>query len=107
MKDTRKIGGTILKVENISVVFGGVKAITNISFEVTKGEICAIIGPNGAGKSSLLNVLNGVYRMEPGGSITFEGVRREKVKPGEGARLGIARTFQNLALFRGLCQRGR
>ena len=102
MEDKRKIGGTILKVENISVVFGGVKAITNISFEVRKGEICAIIGPNGAGKSSLLNVLNGVYNMEPGGSITFEGVKREKVKPGEVARLGIARTFQNLALFRGM-----
>lgn len=102
MEDKRKIGGTVLKVENISVVFGGVKAITNISFEVKEGEICAIIGPNGAGKSSLLNVLNGVYRMEQGGAITYKGVRREKLVPGDIARLGISRTFQNLALFRGM-----
>ena len=62
MNDTdRKLGPTILKVESISLAFGGVKALTNISFEVKQHEILAIIGPNGAGKSSMLNVINGVY----------------------------------------------
>ncbi len=102
MNDKRTIGGTILKVENVSVVFGGVKAVSGIGFEVREGEICAIVGPNGAGKSSMLNVLNGIYCMEPGGSITFEGVKHYKIAPMQAAKLGIGRTFQNLALFKGM-----
>ena len=97
MNDTdRKLGPTILKVESISLAFGGVKALTNISFEVKQHEILAIIGPNGAGKSSMLNVINGVYHPNAG-SITYKGN-----VPYEAASQGIARTFQNIALFKGM-----
>ena len=88
-------------IENIDLAFGGTKAITDISFTVYKGEICAVIGPNGAGKSSMLNVINGVYVPQKG-SITFEGKRFTKMKTHSAAVMGIGRTFQNIALFSGM-----
>ncbi|MBT5670280.1 MAG: ABC transporter ATP-binding protein [Betaproteobacteria bacterium] len=102
MNDTnRNLGPTILKADSISLAFGGVKALTNISFEVKEHEILAIIGPNGAGKSSMLNVINGVYHPNAG-SITYKGNVRRQMKPHEAATQGIARTFQNIALFKGM-----
>ena len=97
----RKIGGVILKVENISLAFGGVKALTDISFDVHEHEIRAIIGPNGAGKSSMLNVINGVYRPQHG-RITLRGNERSDMDTHQAAEQGIARTFQNIALFKGM-----
>jgi branched-chain amino acid transport system ATP-binding protein len=94
-------GGDLLKVDNISLSFGGVKAISDISFDVKKGEIRAIIGPNGAGKTSMLNVINGFYHPQQG-VITFRGETRSRMRPYEAARQGIARTFQNIALFKGM-----
>jgi branched-chain amino acid transport system ATP-binding protein len=91
----------MLNVENVSLRFGGVKAITDVSFDVRKGEIRAIIGPNGAGKTSMLNCINGFYHPQEG-TITFKGVKRHDVKPYEAASGGIARTFQNVALFKGM-----
>ena len=81
--------------------FGGVKALTDVSFDIRKGEIRAIIGPNGAGKTSMLNVINGFYHPQTG-RITFKGRTRPKMRPHEAARGGIARTFQNVALFNGM-----
>ncbi|MFN3629054.1 MAG: ABC transporter ATP-binding protein [Casimicrobiaceae bacterium] len=98
---TRKIGEVILKVDNISLRFGGVKALTNISFDVREHEIRAIIGPNGAGKSSMLNVINGVYHPQEG-TITFRGKTRRDMDTHQAAEQGIARTFQNIALFSGM-----
>lgn len=89
----------LLALERISLSFKGVKAVTDISFEVAAGEICALIGPNGAGKSSLLNVINGVYRPEQG-AVRFDGQAYRRMDPYRAAHRGIARTFQNLALFR-------
>jgi branched-chain amino acid transport system ATP-binding protein len=91
----------LLAVEDVSLSFGGVKAIRNVSLDIRKGEIRAIIGPNGAGKTSMLNVINGFYRPQEG-RITFKGQTRTKMRPYEAARGGIARTFQNVALFRGM-----
>src|SRR6266508_1519685 len=96
-----KIGDVLLEIEGVSLSFGGVAALSGVSLEVRSGEICAIIGPNGAGKSSLLNVINGVYHPRRG-SVTFRGVRRRRMDPHETARQGIARTFQNIALFKGM-----
>lgn len=96
-----RIGEEILKVENISLRFGGVKALTNIGFNVKKGEIRSIIGPNGAGKSSMLNVINGFYQPQEG-SITFKGKHFKPMLPHLAANSGIARTFQNIALFKGM-----
>lgn len=90
---------SILKVSGISLSFKGVKAINDLSFDVRRGEICALIGPNGAGKSSLLNVLNGVYRFDAG-SIVFEQQPFKRLDPLTAARRGIGRTFQNNALFK-------
>ena len=98
---SRDIAEVLLSVENISLSFGGVKALADISFDILKGEVRAIIGPNGAGKSSMLNCINGFYHPQQG-SITYKSVRREQMKPHEAARQGIARTFQNIALFRGM-----
>ncbi|QXI31118.1 ABC transporter ATP-binding protein [Pseudomonas vanderleydeniana] len=89
----------ILQVRDISLSFKGVKAINQLSFEVRRGEICALIGPNGAGKSSLLNLLNGVYRFDSG-EIVFERQRFRRIDPLDAARRGIGRTFQNNALFK-------
>ncbi len=97
----RKIGDVVLKVEGISLSFGGVKALQNISFDVREHEIRAIIGPNGAGKSSMLNCINGVYHPQEG-EITYKGIKRHDVDTHEAAVNGIARTFQNLALFKGM-----
>ena len=96
-----RIGGTLLEVENISLAFGGVRAISDVSFDIREHEIRAIIGPNGAGKSSMLNVINGFYHPQQG-SITFKGETRKQMRPQEAAKQGIARTFQNIALFRGM-----
>ncbi|MDP6388690.1 MAG: ABC transporter ATP-binding protein [Alphaproteobacteria bacterium] len=97
----RKIGGVLLRLEDISLHFGGVKALDHVSFEILEGEIRGIIGPNGAGKSSMLNVINGFYHPDEG-TITFKGETRPEMRPDETARQGIARTFQNIALFRGM-----
>ena len=91
----------ILNIENISLSFGGVKALQDVSCDVREHEIRAIIGPNGAGKSSLLNVINGVYHPQQG-QITFRNNTRHRVNPREAALQGIARTFQNIALFKGM-----
>ena len=97
----RAIGEPILALEGISLAFGGVKALNDVSFDVCEHEIRAIIGPNGAGKSSMLNVINGVYRPNAG-SITFRGETRAHMEPRRAAERGIARTFQSLALFKGM-----
>lgn len=94
-------GTELLKVENVSLSFGGVKAIQDISFDIKKGEIRAIIGPNGAGKTSMLNVINGFYHPQEG-TITFHGQVRRKMRPYMAATQGISRTFQNVALFTGM-----
>ena len=91
----------LLELENISLSFKGVKAVTDISFAVAAGEICALIGPNGAGKSSLLNVINGVYQAQEG-RIRFAGEEHRRMRPHAAAVRGIARTFQNIALFKGM-----
>ena len=95
------IGGPILELEGVSLRFGGVKALTNISFNVLEHEIRAIIGPNGAGKSSMLNVINGVYRPQEG-TIKLHGKVLTEMTPNLAAQVGISRTFQNIALFKGM-----
>jgi branched-chain amino acid transport system ATP-binding protein len=97
----KQIGDVILDVNNISLRFGGVNALTDISFNVKEGEIRAIIGPNGAGKSSMLNCINGVY-MPQEGTITFRGKTFSHMNSRQVAEMGVARTFQNLALFKGM-----
>ena len=97
----QRIGDVMLDMQNISLSFGGVKALTNISFNVREHEIRAIIGPNGAGKSSMLNVINGVYTPQEG-AIAFRGEHFSRMNPRRAAEMGIARTFQNLALFKGM-----
>jgi branched-chain amino acid transport system ATP-binding protein len=91
----------LLRLRGVSLAFKGIKALSDLSFGVEKGEICALIGPNGAGKSSLLNVINGVYRADSG-DIVFDGERFESIRPLTAARLGIGRTFQHNALFKRL-----
>ena len=98
---SKKIGDVILDVKNISLRFGGVKALTDISFNVREHEIRSIIGPNGAGKSSMLNCINGVYTPQEG-SITFRGQTFSHMNSRQVAEMGVARTFQNLALFKGM-----
>ncbi|MGH8764701.1 MAG: ABC transporter ATP-binding protein, partial [Burkholderiales bacterium] len=97
----RRIGEVILALEGVSLSFGGVKALTDISFDVREHEVRAIIGPNGAGKSSMLNVINGVYHPQRG-TIRYLGREYHDMDPHEVAMSGISRTFQNLALFRGM-----
>ena len=97
----KKIGNVILDVHNISLSFGGVKALTDISFDVREHEIRAIIGPNGAGKSSMLNCINGVYAPQQG-SISFRGQTFKHMNSHQVAVMGVARTFQSLALFKGM-----
>lgn len=99
--DGRQIGPVLLDLKNITLRFGGVTAIKDISFDIREGEIRAIIGPNGAGKSSMLNVISGFYVPQEG-EIWFKGYKRGPMKPYEVARLGMARTFQNIALFEGM-----
>lgn len=88
-----------LDVHGVSLAFDGVRALDDVSFEVKRGEVCALIGPNGAGKSSMVNIISGLYSPATG-SVSFEGrkLRRER----ELSARGIARTFQNVALFRGM-----
>ncbi|MEM7075894.1 MAG: ABC transporter ATP-binding protein [Pseudomonadota bacterium] len=100
-EDGRQIGGVVMEMRNITLRFGGVVAIRDISFDIRQGEIRAIIGPNGAGKSSMLNVISGFYRPQEG-EIWYQGARRPAMKPYEVAQQGIARTFQNIALFEGM-----
>ena len=97
----RDIGDVLLQVDSISLSFGMMKVLDNISFDVCEGEIRSIIGPNGAGKSSMLNVINGFYHPQEG-SITFKGETRKQMAPHRAASQGIARTFQNIALFKGM-----
>ncbi len=97
----QRIGEVILDLRNISLAFGGVKALTDISFDVREHEIRAIIGPNGAGKSSMLNVINGVYTPQEG-VITLDSKQFSRMNPRRAAEAGVARTFQNLALFKGM-----
>ena len=99
--DGRTIGGVVMEMKNITLRFGGVTAIKDITFDIREGEIRAIIGPNGAGKSSMLNVVSGFYVPQEG-EVFFRGEKRPPVKPFEVARQGIARTFQNIALFEGM-----
>jgi len=99
--DGRTIGNTLMEMKNITLRFGGVVAIKDISFDIREGEIRAIIGPNGAGKSSMLNVISGFYKPQEG-EVWFRGEKRGPMKPFEVARQGIARTFQNIALFEGM-----
>ena len=97
----RDPGETLLNVENVSLSFGGVRAIRDVSFDIRRGEIRAIIGPNGAGKTSMLNVINGFYHPQKG-RITYKGATRRRMRPHQAAAQGIARTFQNVALFKGM-----
>ena len=91
----------LLAVDNISLRFGGVRALSEVSFDIRKGEIRAIIGPNGAGKSSMLNVINGFYQPQEG-EIRWKGAARRRMTPYLAASSGVARTFQNIALFKGM-----
>ncbi len=97
----RRIGGIMMDVRNITLRFGGVTALKDVSFDIREGEIRAIIGPNGAGKSSMLNCINGFYHPQEG-EIWFRGEKRGNLKPYQIAKHGIARTFQNIALFKGM-----
>lgn len=99
--DGRRIGPVLMEMRNITLKFGGVVAIRDISFDIREGEIRAIIGPNGAGKSSMLNIISGFYTPSEG-EILYKGRPRPPMKPYEVARQGIARTFQNIALFEGM-----
>jgi len=101
MAKARNFGDVLLDVENISITFGGVKALDRVSFNVLEHEVLAIIGPNGAGKSSMLNCINGFYHPQEG-MITFKGNPRHQMRTHEAASQGIARTFQNIALFKGM-----
>lgn len=90
-----------IKIENLSLSFGGVKALTDINIDVHDKEILAIIGPNGAGKTCVLNCISGFYKPQVG-SITFDGKNITRIRPDKAAKLGLARTFQNIELYTGL-----
>lgn len=87
-----------LHVDNISLSFGGIKALQNISFDVREGEILSVIGPNGAGKTSLINSINGFYKPQQG-RVLLDGDDITRLPPYKRAKLGISRTFQNIALY--------
>jgi branched-chain amino acid transport system ATP-binding protein len=95
------VSDCILAVDRVSLAFGGVQVIRDVSFDIVKGEIRAIIGPNGAGKTSMLNIINGLYQPQQG-AIILKGVRYDKLRPRDAATNGVARTFQNIALFKGM-----
>jgi branched-chain amino acid transport system ATP-binding protein len=97
----RHFDEVLLEVRGITLRFGGVSALSDVSFDIKKGEIRSIIGPNGAGKSSMLNVINGFYHAQEG-TITYKGRTRRQMRPHQAAVDGIGRTFQNIALFRGM-----
>ncbi len=90
-----------LRIDNLSLNFGGVKALTDLSLDIRNNEILAIIGPNGAGKTALLNCINGFYKPQKG-EIYYDGQRITRMRPDKLAKLGIARTFQNIELYTGL-----
>ena len=98
---SRVVGKPILSVIDVSLAFGGIRALKSVAFAVDQGEVFSIIGPNGAGKTSMLNVIGGVYRPTLG-RIQFDGRERTAHSPQGVARLGVARTFQNVALFKGM-----
>jgi branched-chain amino acid transport system ATP-binding protein len=97
----RNIKKVRIKIDHLSLSFGGVKSLTDVSVNVRDKEILAIIGPNGAGKTCLLNCINGFYKPQRG-EITFDGQRITRIRPDKAARLGLARTFQNIELYTGL-----
>ena len=90
-----------IRIDNLSLTFGGVRALTDVSLDIRENEILAIIGPNGAGKTCLLNCINGFYKPQKG-EIYFEERRITRIRPDRAARLGLARTFQNIELYTGL-----
>jgi branched-chain amino acid transport system ATP-binding protein len=94
----RKIMDSILKIENLTISFGGIRALNNVSFEVEKGAIYSIIGPNGAGKTTVFNCISGIYPPDSG-RIFYKGQETTHLKPYQVAKKGIARTFQNIELF--------
>jgi len=98
MKTEKKV---VLRLENISLSFGGVKALIEISLDIRNNEILAIIGPNGAGKTCILNCINGFYKPQQG-EIYYDGQKITRMRPDKVAKLGIARTFQNIELYTGL-----
>jgi len=97
----KRVGEAILDADTISLSFGGIQALREVSLEIREHEILAIIGPNGAGKTSLLNVINGFYHPQHG-TLRWKGEVRRRQRPYEAAEQGIARTFQNVALFHGM-----
>jgi branched-chain amino acid transport system ATP-binding protein len=99
--DPAKAGKVKIRIENLSLSFGGVKALTDVSIDIKEREILAIIGPNGAGKTCVLNCINGFYKPQKG-EIYFEDRRITRIRPDRAARLGLARTFQNIELYSGL-----
>jgi branched-chain amino acid transport system ATP-binding protein len=90
-----------LRIESLSLSFGGVNALSNVSLDIRDNEILAVIGPNGAGKTALLNCINGFYKPQRG-TILYEGGEITRMRPDKLAKLGIARTFQNIELYTGL-----
>jgi branched-chain amino acid transport system ATP-binding protein len=99
--ESRSQNRTRLLIDNLSLSFGGVRALIDISVDIRDKEILAIIGPNGAGKTCLLNCINGFYKPQKG-EIHFDGQRITRIRPDKAARLGLARTFQNIELYTGL-----
>jgi branched-chain amino acid transport system ATP-binding protein len=97
----RGSGGVLLEVSNLRLAFGGIQALFDVSFDIRRGEIRAIIGPNGAGKTSMLNCINGFYKPQQG-TITYKGRAVHQMRSHDAAKNGIARTFQNIALFRSM-----
>jgi branched-chain amino acid transport system ATP-binding protein len=92
---------TVMRIENLFLSFGGVKALIDINIDIKAGEILAIIGPNGAGKTCVLNCINGFYKPQKG-DIYFEDKRITRIRPDRAAKMGLARTFQNIELYSGL-----
>lgn len=103
-EESTSVRGLTLTLSGISLAFGGISALTDVSLQVGPSQLLAIIGPNGAGKSTLLNVIAGLYRPDRG-EIALDGVRYRAINPQRLASTGVARTFQNLALFAGLSVR--
>ena len=98
VKDAKAAASPLFQADNISISFGGIKAVDGVTFDVGEGEIFAIVGPNGAGKSTIFNLISRIY--EPtGGKLTFRGQDITNVPPHTIAGRGIARTFQNIELF--------
>jgi branched-chain amino acid transport system ATP-binding protein len=91
----------VLRLDNLSLSFGGVRALIDVSLDIRENEILAIIGPNGAGKTCILNSINGFYKPQQG-EIHFDGQRITRMRPDKVAKMGIARTFQNIELYTGL-----